>query len=224
MTFSEECKSGIVSTLMGAMTGYSSHSPIPDISEVSSSPVQSENVAAFGKNKNKNKEPPPSTFLNQKDNFYEKNGHFLDCGVQRPPGTVRDVRTVQEGGTADSSRSSFAPIGADAGANYSGSLTPAVQEGCTADSSRSSGANAEATFRPPGTVKPIGADAGANYSGLTKPVQEGCTADSSAQWNDERNSVAPIGPKTEAIWVETAWSGELKLSEEESPADSSTEH
>eukprot|EP00917_Polyrhabdina_sp_WS-2016_P011695 GHVP01025758.1.p1 GENE.GHVP01025758.1~~GHVP01025758.1.p1 ORF type:complete len:176 (-),score=38.59 GHVP01025758.1:16-543(-) len=175
MTFSEECKSGIVSTLMGAMTGYSSHSPIPDISEVSSSPVQSENVAAFGKNKNKNKEPPPSTFLNQKDNFYEKNGHFLDCGVQRPPGTVRDVRTVQEGGTADSSRSSFAPIGADAGANY---------------------------------------------SGLTKPVQEGCTADSLAQRYDERNSVGPIGPKTEAIRK-----AELKLSvQEESTADSSTEH
>eukprot|EP00917_Polyrhabdina_sp_WS-2016_P010703 GHVP01023534.1.p1 GENE.GHVP01023534.1~~GHVP01023534.1.p1 ORF type:complete len:228 (+),score=49.26 GHVP01023534.1:55-738(+) len=31
---------------MGAMTGYSSHSPIPDISDVTS-PVQDENVAAF---------------------------------------------------------------------------------------------------------------------------------------------------------------------------------
>eukprot|EP00917_Polyrhabdina_sp_WS-2016_P010715 GHVP01023555.1.p1 GENE.GHVP01023555.1~~GHVP01023555.1.p1 ORF type:complete len:111 (+),score=19.42 GHVP01023555.1:55-387(+) len=33
---------------MGAMTGYSSHSPIPDISDVTS-PVQDENVAAFSK-------------------------------------------------------------------------------------------------------------------------------------------------------------------------------
>eukprot|EP00917_Polyrhabdina_sp_WS-2016_P029916 GHVP01063707.1.p1 GENE.GHVP01063707.1~~GHVP01063707.1.p1 ORF type:complete len:126 (+),score=11.45 GHVP01063707.1:368-745(+) len=43
---SEECKSGLVSTFMAAISGCSSKSPIPVISE-SSSPVQCENVALF---------------------------------------------------------------------------------------------------------------------------------------------------------------------------------
>eukprot|EP00917_Polyrhabdina_sp_WS-2016_P011708 GHVP01025778.1.p1 GENE.GHVP01025778.1~~GHVP01025778.1.p1 ORF type:complete len:298 (+),score=40.94 GHVP01025778.1:40-933(+) len=47
MTLGEECKFGIVSSFMGAMTGCYTHSPLPDISDASSSQVQGENVAAF---------------------------------------------------------------------------------------------------------------------------------------------------------------------------------
>eukprot|EP00917_Polyrhabdina_sp_WS-2016_P011703 GHVP01025773.1.p1 GENE.GHVP01025773.1~~GHVP01025773.1.p1 ORF type:complete len:301 (+),score=45.85 GHVP01025773.1:40-942(+) len=53
MTLGEECKFGIVSTFMGAMTGCYTHSPLPDISDASSSQVQGENVVAFGKVMNK---------------------------------------------------------------------------------------------------------------------------------------------------------------------------